>query len=231
MVVKNHMAILRNMRNIDGACVSEGHINKLKNAFGHPSWSKSRVLPFRFIAAAKHAPRWEPFLEKAMTISLKERQRFIGSTAILVDVSGSMDEKLSEKSDMDRIDAGCGLAIIMRELCDEVRVYSFSNKIAEIPARRGFALRDAIRQSQPHQGTYLGAAVGFLNGIGFHRTIVITDEQSHDQVPACKGKGYMINVASYQNGVGYGNSWTHVNGWSEAVLDYIHEFEKPQAEK
>jgi hypothetical protein len=31
-------------------------------------------------------------------------------------------------------------------------------------------------------------------------------------------------VASYQNGVGYG-PWTHVDGWSEAVVDYIVELE------
>jgi len=57
------------------------------------------------------------------------------------------------------------------------------------------------------------------------RLIVITDEQSHDSVPDPQGKGYMINVASYQNGVGYG-SWTHIDGWSEAVVDYIREYEK-----
>jgi hypothetical protein len=58
--------------------------------------------------------------------------------------------------------------------------------------------------------------------------VVITDEQSHDQVSAPKGKGYVINVASYQNGVGYG-PWTHVDGWSEAVVDYIVELEAGDA--
>jgi len=29
-------------------------------------------------------------------------------------------------------------------------------------------------------------------------------------------------VASAQNGVGYG-AWTHIDGWSEAVIDYITE--------
>ena len=39
---------------------------------------------------------------------------------------------------------------------------------------------------------------------GYDRLIVITDEQSHDSVPAPRGKGYVINVASNRNGVGYG---------------------------
>ena len=54
--------------------------------------------------------------------------------------------------------------------------------------------------------------------------IVLTDEQSHDAVPSPAGKGYIINVASYKNGVGYG-AWTHIDGFSEAVFDYIKEVE------
>ncbi len=35
----------------------------------------------------------------------------------------------------------------------------------------------------------------------------------------------MINVASYQNGVGYG-AWRHIDGFSESVLRWIAEMEK-----
>lgn len=38
-------------------------------------------------------------------------------------------------------------------------------------------------------------------------------------------RGYIINVASNKNGVGYG-AWIHIDGWSEAVIDYIREYEK-----
>ena len=34
----------------------------------------------------------------------------------------------------------------------------------------------------------------------------------------------MINVASYKNGVGYG-SWRHIDGFSEACIEYIQEYE------
>jgi hypothetical protein len=63
------------------------------------------------------------------------------------------------------------------------------------------------------------------NEIPHDRLIVITDEQSADRVPGPVAKhAYMINVASYQNGVGYGR-WTHIDGFSEAVLTFIREFE------
>jgi hypothetical protein len=74
------------------------------------------------------------------------------------------------------------------------------------------------------EGTQLGRA---LNELREHcdRLVVITDEQSHDRVPAPKcGCGYVVNVASYRNGVGYG-AWTHIDGWSEAIIEYIRSVE------
>jgi translation elongation factor EF-Tu-like GTPase len=104
-----------------------------------------------------------------------------------------------------------------------VSVYSFSDDLVLVPSRRGFALRDAINASQHHNGTYLGKALGKITE-QYDRLIVITDEQSHDAVPHPRARGYVINVASYQNGVGYGQ-WTHVDGWSDSVIEYVRAAE------
>lgn len=215
------LALLRNLRNMAGSKVDESLVfaalDRMKPA---------RILPFRFIAAAKHAPQWESRIERAMLKCLEGREKLPGKTVLLIDVSGSMDWGISAKSGLKRYDAANGLAILARELCEQVAVYSFSNNTVRIPDRRGFALRDAIANSQQHCGTYLGGAVKHINeNEVYDRLIVLTDEQSHDAVPNPKGKGYMVNVASYQNGIGYG-AWTHIDGWSEAVLDYIYEYEK-----
>jgi len=53
----------------------------------------------------------------------------------------------------------------------------------------------------------------------------VTDEQTADRVGPPIGRGYIINVASHQNGVSYGD-WTKINGWSEASVQYIAELEK-----
>ena len=37
----------------------------------------------------------------------------------------------------------------------------------------------------------------------------------------------MINVASYKNGVGYGK-WTHIDGWSDSVIEYVRELERAE---
>ena len=118
------------------------------------------------------------------------------------------------------------MAELLREVAEKVSVYTFSDEAKRIPARRGFALRDAMEASLPHGGTRLGAALDSITE-KYDRIIVVTDEQSHDRVPAPKGRGYVINVASAKNGVGYGK-WSHIDGWSEAVVEYVRELERAE---
>lgn len=214
------LALLRNLRNMTEAKVSGVAI---REALGKSD--VSRVLPFRFIAAARFAPHLEPELEACLFRNVSSMEKIKGDTIVLVDVSGSMNNVLSGKSDMLRLDAACGLAMVAREICESVRIFTFSDRLVEVPPRRGFALRDAVVKSQPHSSTNLGAALAHLPA--YDRVIVITDEQSHDRVDGPKGIGYMINVASAKNGVGYGK-WNHLDGFSEAIIRYIIEHEKSQ---
>lgn len=216
-----YLALLRNLRKMLEVGCDETLIRAAISAGAHGS----KALPFRFIAAARAAPRFEPQLDAAMQIAVAELPKLAGTTVVLVDVSGSMDAALSAKSDLKRMDAACGLAIMARELCEDCRVFAFSVDLAEIPARRGMALTDAIQGSMPHGGTNLGAAIAYINeAVPYDRLIVVTDEQSADPVAAPKGRGYMVNVASYKNGIGYG-SWVRLDGFSEAILTYIQETE------
>lgn len=215
-----YLALLRNLRNMDQAGVDEDLVKAAILA----RLGADRVLPFRYIAAARAAPRFEPWLDQALSETILEQPVFTGRTIVLVDVSGSMDGRLSAKSDLTRMDAAATLAAIIP---GEVRIFTFSNGVVEVPPRRGMAGVDAIIRSQSHGGTELGKAVTKINGIKHDRLIVITDEQSSDRVPQPVAKqAYMINVASYRNGVGYGGAWTHIDGFSENVLSYIREREQ-----
>jgi 60 kDa SS-A/Ro ribonucleoprotein len=215
------LALLRNLRNMKDADVPESQVVAALEVM-----RTDRVLPFRFLAAARHAPQWEEALERAMFRSLEGTVRLAGHTVLLVDVSGSMVAPLSRRSQMLRTDAAYGLAVLLREIAEKVSVYTFSNSAKRIPPRRGFALRDAMEASQPHQGTYLGAALDAVEE-RYDRIIVITDEQSHDRITTPRGKGYVINVASARNGIGYG-PWVHIDGFSEAVINYIRELENSE---
>lgn len=215
------LALLRNLRNMEKAGVDENIIfSALDNM------KTERVLPFRFISAARYAPQWESKIEKPMLKCLEGKEVLRGKTVLLIDVSGSMESLVSGKSEISRMDAACGLGILLRELAETVAIYTFSYNLVRVADRRGFALRDAIVKSQEHGGTYLGQAIKYINEKEkFDRLIVITDEQAHDSVGGSNSKGYMINIASYKNGVGYGN-WVHIDGWSESIIDYIKTFEE-----
>jgi hypothetical protein len=126
-----------------------------------------------------------------------------------------------------------------REKAEQVSMATFSEQVVIVPPRRGFALRDAIRESQPHQGTYLRRALELLRDGGYEtgwhdldRVVVITDEQSHDGIlPAFTNLAYVVNVAPYRHGISYSEGWTHIDGWSERVVDYIREVEAEDTER
>lgn len=232
------LALLRNLRNMDSVGVNPILIrDRLAKGV-------EKAFPYRFVVAAKHAPRFESNLEDAMFHAVKDVEKLPGITHLLVDVSGSMEDFLSrplkrlyrQKDDAEpttRLDVASGLAILLREKADNLDVSTFSTDIVAIPARRGFALRDSIVKSQMHGGTYLAKALGSLKHINYDRFIVITDEQTHDGIiPGWCKRNYIINVAPYQHGISYGNNWTHIDGWSERVFDYIRlneEFEEQKS--
>jgi len=195
----------------------------------------ARALPFPFVTAARHAPKLEQAIEKAMLKGIAGLEKLPGVTGLLVDVSGSMNYKLAKNGETTRMDATAGLAILLREKAEEFSVATFSDKCVTVAPRRGFALRDAIVKSQEHSATYLNRALSTLKDSrdwkDVTRVIVVTDEQSHDGIlPAWTKQAYVINVAPFNSGISYGNGWTHIDGWSERVLDYIAAMEKETAD-
>lgn len=216
------LAFLRNLRNMRDSGVNTDLIRSYAATL-----DVSKILPFRYVAAARIVPEFEDMLESMMFRSLETHDKIPGKTVLVIDVSGSMFGcPISSKSDLDRFDAAAALAMLCREVCEEVEIYSFSNNAVRVAPRRGFALREAISNSQHHGGTQLGTAMKTINANGsYDRCIVFTDEQSYDRPGAPLSKGYVVNVASYEHGVNH-NAWTEVNGFSEAVVDYIQALER-----
>lgn len=210
-----YFALIRNLRNMEQVGVDDRIVRDALLA----RKGAENILPFRYVAAARHAPRYAVELDKALQACVKDMPQFDNETLVLVDVSGSMNAKLSAKSDLTRMDAAAALAAIIP---GRARVFSFSREFKEVAGYKGLPGIDAIIRSQPHGGTDLAGAVRLANKIKHDRLIVISDEQATTRGipdPVVKD-AYMINVASYKNGVGYG-PWTHIDGFSENVLRYI----------
>jgi 60 kDa SS-A/Ro ribonucleoprotein len=214
------LAFLRNLRNMIEAQVDPDLVR------ARFAGNFDRVLPFRFLSAARHAPAFGRWISDALLRAIDGMPKLQGRTAVVVDVSGSMNDPVSAKSEVARMDVGAGLAVLMNELCDGCRIFTFSERVVEVANYRGLPMAEAIRQSQPNQGTYLQRALtAIFAAAPFERVVVITDEQSHDRVlEPPPGRNYMVNVASYKHGVGYG-AWVHIDGWSERVVDFMRELE------
>lgn len=219
------MALLRNLRGMLEAGVSEDAIRAALSTM-----NAERILPFRFISAAKYAPRMEDALEQAMFRCLAEVPKLGGKTALLIDHSGSMQQPVSSKSEITRFDAAAALAMILRETAERCRVFTFSDRMVEVPPRRGFAMMQAVREVINPVGTMLGSAVRKVYEIfpECDRILVVTDEQSADRPPHPQGHGYIINVGGYKNGIAYG-PWVSIDGWSEAVLEYVRASEAEES--
>lgn len=220
------LALLRNLRNMQTVGVPDADIRE-----GLKNMKVERVLPFRFISAAKYAPSLEPELEDAMYRCLEGAPKLKGKTVFCVDTSGSMRSSVSGKSEISRQDAAVALAIILREICEDAQIIAFGSTAGFVRPRRGFALRDEIGNGKFGHGTDTRAAVMLAATKGYDRIVVITDEQSATSIgnPLIGTKGYMLNVAAYQNGVG-GTGWNRIDGWSEAVVDYIQELERQETQ-
>lgn len=229
------LALLRNLRNMQEAKVDESVI---RGALA--TCDTERVLPFRFVAAARYAPRLEDALEAAMFRCVAGLPKLAGLTALVVDTSPSMwMAKVSAKSEMDRFDAAAALAILCREMCESVTVYAFNETVYDVPARRGFALRDALAATKG-QASCGGLAVDRANQHGYDRIIVLTDGEWHYSAPGggfapagdskvviprpLTDKAYLININSARNAIG-SNRWTMLDGWSESVLEFVRAAE------
>jgi len=226
-----YMALLRNLRNMEESGVDR---DLVRRAIGFGA-ARSKALPFRFISAAKHAPAFEPELDAAMQLAMNSLPRLHGRSAVLIDCSGSMSSPVSGKSEIRCREAATALAILVGGTCEKFDVFVFGTDVAQVPARANLGLMTTVEAVNSYGYGRSGVEVGHGTNIGgavrkaehtdnYDRIIVITDGQSHDTLANPHGTGYILNVAAYQNGVGYG-PWVNIDGFSEASVRFITELE------
>lgn len=231
------LAFLRNLRNMVNTGVPESIIRAYSKTV-----NVDKVLPFRYIAAARIVPQFEDMLENMMFRSLVNAPKLPGRTVLVVDTSGSMHFPVSNKSDLQRSDAAAALAMLAREICEEVVIYATAGNdhsrihaTMVVPPRRGFALADYINGREVQSkigagGIFTLQAMNYIAekeiGKSVDRVIIFTDEQDCEvrgDPASAKTIGkhnYIMNVGSYQNGINSGR-WENITGFSEAVLDYV----------
>lgn len=234
------LAMLRNIRNM-----TQANVDSLLIKSGIQNLNATKLLPINFVSAAKHNPQFEPQIEEKFFDCFTNQKKLSGKTILIIDISGSMNSKLSAKSELNRLDVASSLAMITREVCEEPIIYctagndySRIHATALIPARRGFALADYIKGGEANHtlgcgGIFLVQCMEFIRKAQNYadRIIVLTDEQDCDQkllpenADAFGKNNYLINISSEKNGIGY-RKWLHIDGWSDKIINYIMQHEQ-----
>ncbi|MEU1434088.1 TROVE domain-containing protein [Streptomyces sp. NPDC005786] len=178
------MALARNLRNFDEAGVSDAVAAQICARFADPEQvARSRMFPFRWWAAYKHAPslRWGHALEQALGHSLTNVPRLKGSTLILVDRSPSMfpgfmfstpnqsDITLAEQA------AVFGSALALR--AENPTLVEFGGDSKKIGVPKGGSVLRLIGEYGQIGGTDIPTTVK-RHWFAHDRIVIVTDEQT-----------------------------------------------------
>lgn len=232
------LAFVRNLRNMLEANVPD---TVILEGFKHinPSW----LLPMNYLVAARHAPRFERELEGLMFKGFANTPKLPGHTIFVVDVSGSMGNRISEKSELTRFDVATAMAMLASETCERISLYATAGNdntrqhaTSFVRPRRGFALVDELRTVASVLGgggiftRQCLAHIQTLEGATPERVIVFSDSQDCDRinkVPSPFGKkNYIVDVSANTRGINYQGVFTaEISGWSEHFLSYIMALE------
>jgi 60 kDa SS-A/Ro ribonucleoprotein len=252
-----YMAMMRNLRNIIKSGAS--NINKVYEYLtDEERVLKNKQLPFRYYSAYKAlksegigTSKIYDALETAIKASTKNITRLPGKTFIAADVSGSMNSRISAKSDMTCAEIAVLMLSIANYICEETITATFDTDIytCSLSTQNGIiANADSINVNGG--GTNINLPLYYLldRKIFVDRIILLSDNEIN--------RGYTYNmsyggpktcqalVEEYKKRVnpdvwvhaidmqGYGTQQfkgKNVNiiaGWNEKVFDFISSVEQ-----
>lgn len=234
------LAFLRNLRNMKDAGVPYETIR-----LGFDTVNSYWLLPLNYLAAAKEAPEWEREIETMMLKQLGAVQKLPGYTIMVIDVSGSMHSKISDKSDFNRMQVAAVMAMLAAETCEHISLYTTAgndgtrkHQTKLMRPHRGFSFIEQVEEISKELGgggIFTRQCLEYIKANDTNkkpdRIIVFSDSQDCDtegsKIPAPFGvKNYVVDVSSYDRGVAYDGIWTaEVSGWSEHFVNYIRSLE------
>lgn len=249
-----YMALLRNLRNIvkSGADVTPV-LDKIKNP---EEVKKSRQLPFRFYSAFKKLDyegeitneiRWA--LNDALTSSIENLPTLPGRTLIAVDVSGSMSQTISRKSDVTCRDISVLLGCLSARMCEDATVVYFSSLTGFGRRYDGYkvvnyskysSILDSVEEApEALGGTDMSLPLKWAieqdkARVPFDRIIYLSDNQCNyqpntvqsyvEKYKQAKNSDpwvHAIDLQGYGTQQFIGKKFNLIAGWSDSVLSFI----------
>ena len=245
------MALIRNIRNFTekGATAALDEVVRACNS--RDRVLGSRMLPHRWYMALRAAKmagasgRVLSALSNAMDTSVESVPEFEGATAILVDLSGSMSNRLSGKSRMTYLGVSSLFGAILKKKNPDSQVVAFGStaKVVHLnPSDSILTMATHIESERVGHATYAGKAVQLLSGNKFDRLILLSDMQVYGSDCAPE---FVMSLQSYRREVNSGCYLYSIDlagmvnsvapetnpknillaGWSERLFDLIPAIE------
>lgn len=184
-----YFALLRNLNNFDRAQISKDAVAQVKlRLIDVDEVRRSKVLPFRFLTAyfSMETDRYREALTEAADISMDNLPSFPGKTLIMVDCSGSMQEKVGggrSTNALTRSQLAGFIAEMLGRRCSNARIVTYDTSVlaAHKPLSHVPALKAASHDRyQPRGGTRTWGCLEMAYA-DEARVFILTDEQSSDQ--------------------------------------------------
>lgn len=196
-----YMAIIRNLRNMDEAGISKAHAKRLVEIIEDPERvAKSRQLPFRFLSAYHAAPsdRWKQALTEALDYSTANIPKLGGRTLVLVDTSGSMESKLSDKSGVRYVDVAALFGVALARNASKVDLYGFGDGVFKHELAYGGSVLGQTQQfvrrvGEAGHGTQIAASMQ-RTFAGHDRVVLFTDMQTMNNAYSWYDRGDVKNA-------------------------------------
>lgn len=240
-----YMALLRNLRNILNA--NPSNVNKVLEYIENPeAVKKSKQLPFRYLSAYKElknigGSRVFDVLENAVEASIENVPKLSGTTVIAVDVSGSMSDSISNKSEVHCYEIAMLLGLIANKICENSIFYTFNTSINKYALSHRSGILSTVLNSRCGGGTnmYLPFNRMITDKVHADRIIILSDNECNsrggyycnkpvqtlaDEYRRTSGNEiwvHAIDLQGYGTQQFYGKKTNVIAGWSERTLEFI----------
>ena len=175
------MAMLRNLRNFDKAGISQEMVTMVKGRLiDKDEVVKSRQLPLRFLSAYKATGgnHWDLPLSMALDYSLLNVPELAGRTLVLVDQSGSMFTRVSDRSEVRWSDQAALFGVALAARAADATLVQFGSTSQQVTIDGGKTALQHMAKFQALGGTATMDAVRKWFK-GHDRIVIVTDEQAH----------------------------------------------------
>jgi len=203
------MALVRNLRNFDQATIGDATIDAVIAKITDPDEvAKARLFPYQVWAAYRHAPsdNWKRALGRTLDHTVGNIPPIDG-TLVVIDTSGSMQSRVSNRSQLQRVEVAAVMAMATANRARDVDVVIYGHRNAHVWVNRGTSMLAGVEHVVRSVGSVGHATFGhtaiarWFDPHRHRRVVIFTDDQQQDagqvrldHVPLI----YTFNLAGYR---------------------------------